>query len=129
MVNEREILIVEDEPEVAIMLGHNLEAFGFHARIAYSAQGALDLLAEFEPQLILLDIHLPDQNGFALLRELRHKELFRKRPMTTPVIVISGREIPPEHCHEMVHVSSFLRKPYSITELTEAIGRALKKAA
>nr|WP_267876133.1 ATP-binding protein [Massilia sp. ST3] len=67
----RRILIVDDNEDAAETLGMALELFGCETRIVHTAAAALDLAATFTPQAALLDIGLPDMNGYELARRLR----------------------------------------------------------
>ena len=67
----KRILIVDDNVDAAETLSMALELFGCETRVAHSAAAALDLAAGFTPQAALLDIGLPDMNGYDLARRLR----------------------------------------------------------
>jgi len=68
------ILVVDDNADAAEMLLMALELFGCEVRAVHSAHAALDLAREFAPQVALLDIGLPDLNGYELARRLRATE-------------------------------------------------------
>ncbi|MEH6435289.1 hybrid sensor histidine kinase/response regulator [Massilia sp. DD77] len=67
----RQVLIVDDNEDAADTLGMALELFGCETRVVHTAQAALDLAVSFTPQAALLDIGLPDLNGYELARRLR----------------------------------------------------------
>lgn len=81
-MNKEQILIVDDEPEIRKLLEINLSTQGYGVLLAESAREGLGLAASRSPDLILLDIGLPDTSGLELLRELRIW-------FTRPVIVLS----------------------------------------
>lgn len=125
-LNGKRILIVEDEHEVAFLLGHHLEAFGYLARIAHNAEEALHEVSEFDPELILLDINLPGKNGWAVLKEIRSLDFSTAYCRMRPVIVLSSRERFGERPDpDRFSVVSFVSKPYALDELCAAIERAL----
>ena len=65
------VLVVDDNPDAADMLGELLELAGQDVRRANSGEGALQVAHEFRPQLVLLDISMPDMDGHAVARGLR----------------------------------------------------------
>ncbi|HET7504936.1 MAG TPA: ATP-binding protein [Kofleriaceae bacterium] len=65
------ILVVDDNVDAAEMLGMLLELRGYHTRLAHTGPAALDAAADFEPQVIFLDIGLPGLNGYQVAQRLR----------------------------------------------------------
>jgi DNA-binding response OmpR family regulator len=80
------LLIVEDEAEALQLLDYNFSAAGFEVITTESGEAALRLAVRHKPDIILLDIMLPDMDGFSVCRQLR------ARPATahTPVVVLSS---------------------------------------
>ena len=80
------ILVVDDEETILFMTRTHLKAAGYEVLTASSGKEALKQLETTDPDLILLDIMMPDMNGFALCREIR------RRPATTktPVLMVSA---------------------------------------
>ena len=95
---------------------------GFEAQIAYSAADAWHSLSEIDPDIMLIDIAMPDVDGLELVRELRSDEKFAK----TPIIMVTARAI-----REMLEASEeagadfFLTKPVSLFELTSTIDKLM----
>ncbi len=79
VINDMRILIVEDNEGVRKMLARTLELKGFQVQAATSGREALDLIGSFKPTVAIVDIGLPDLNGYEVAREIRqmpkHKEL------------------------------------------------------
>jgi CheY-like chemotaxis protein len=65
------VLIVDDSQDAADALGEVLRLMGHHAEVAYSAGQALVRMEQFSPDLFLLDLALPDMDGYELVRRLR----------------------------------------------------------
>jgi DNA-binding response OmpR family regulator len=65
------VLVVEDNENLAQTTGWLLEAMGFDCRLALTARASLEIAKTYRPQVVLLDIGLPDMNGFDLCRHLR----------------------------------------------------------
>ncbi|MGH2736855.1 MAG: response regulator transcription factor [Actinomycetota bacterium] len=80
------ILIVEDEDRIASFLQKGLKANGFSTSVAPTGHEALAFLAAGEFDLVILDIGLPDIDGFQVLEE------FRRKDRTTPVVVLTARD-------------------------------------
>lgn len=80
------ILIVEDNPVINQMYRIKLEASGFEAVVATSGKEALSAVKKFTPDLILLDIMMPEMNGDECLEKLRKQKQFAE----TPVIVLTN---------------------------------------
>lgn len=83
----KKILIVDDDPDILELLFYNLEKQGYEVRIIENPQYAMSACLSFQPDLIILDIMMPDINGLALCKELRHRELFKK----TQIFFLSSR--------------------------------------
>ena len=89
MVSQRpkKILIVEDEPDIAQLVRHYLEKEGFHPNIAKTGLEALNLAASEHPDLVILDLMLPQMDGLEVCKALRHK------PETAllPIIMLTAK--------------------------------------
>jgi CheY-like chemotaxis protein len=67
------VLVVDDNEDAADTCATLLEMSGYEVRIAYAPQAALEALAQFHPDLAILDIGLPGMNGFELAKEMKRK--------------------------------------------------------
>ncbi len=68
------ILVVDDDADIREVLGDRLESLGYRVSAAETARAGLELLERQNPQLVLLDIEMPDMNGIDMLREIRRRE-------------------------------------------------------
>lgn len=82
----KKILIVDDEPDIRDFLCTLLEDSGYETRSAEDGMAAMDLIEQEKPDLILLDLMMPEETGTGLYRKLHHRREFKQ----IPVIVISG---------------------------------------
>jgi CheY-like chemotaxis protein len=87
MVNEKiTVLIIDDEPDTCIYFSSVLEDHGFNSVIAYDAEEGLTKLKASKPDLITLDIAMPEKSGVKLYREIKLDETWKN----IPVIFITG---------------------------------------
>ena len=120
-----EVLVVDDDAAVRRMVELVLGDEGFVVRTAATAVDAIARLRQSSPALLLVDLGLPELDGFALLRGVRTLRL----ASTTRVIVISGRddEASLARAREM-GVDDYLVKPINVVDLV-ALGRVAKAKA
>jgi CheY-like chemotaxis protein len=114
----RRVLVVDDDPEIVTFLATLLELEGIDSTVATSAAAALEKLEHGVPNLVLLDIAMPDRDGLDLCRELK------KDPRTrdVPVFVVSAR--PGKDVVERALAAGaeeFIRKPFENQELIARI--------
>src|SRR5215831_1086822 len=83
----KRIAIVEDEAELASLIDYNLARHGYQTHVLSGTQGTLKALEQVKPDLILLDIMLPDADGFELCRQIRQSPALRR----TPVLFLTAR--------------------------------------
>jgi DNA-binding response OmpR family regulator len=122
---QRSIVIVEDDPTISEVLSVRLERQGFRTCVAGCGQEGLALAKAERPSLVLLDLHLPDVDGFTICRELVDD------PATSgiPVIILSGMERP-----DVIRRSRgagcqyYVRKPYDPNVLLVLIDQAIRQA-
>jgi two-component system KDP operon response regulator KdpE len=114
------VLVVEDEPQLRFWLRRNLEQAGYDVRDVDDGAGAIRELGGFKPDVILLDLMLPDMNGVEVCREVR-------RDHETPIVVLSalGEE---RHKVEALDegADDYLTKPFGMQELFARIRVALR---
>jgi DNA-binding response OmpR family regulator len=122
MAGER-ILIVEDERAVARGLEYALQDEGFDVLIAETGQDALGLARTQDPDLILLDIRLPDISGFDVCRQLRQEG---KRQ---PILMLTALDEPVDKVLGLeLGADDYVVKPYNLRELIARIRALLRRA-
>lgn len=111
-----EILVVEDDPPIARLLRLQLMADGYRVVTAGSQREAVALLSQEQPDLVILDLVLPDSSGLDLLRRMKASS---KSP---PVVVISARSAEGERLAAIeIGADDFIPKPFSLERVTATV--------
>ncbi|MES2485151.1 MAG: response regulator transcription factor [Bacteroidota bacterium] len=106
------ILIIEDEAEIALSIKNYLKANAVHCETAATCHEALDKISIYEYDCILLDLMLPDGDGFDILKELKSKN------KTEGVIIISAKETLDTRIEGFnLGADDYLTKPFHLSEL------------
>lgn len=122
-MSQERILVVDDEPQILRFLKPSLTAAGYEVLTAETAAEALKLAALKSPDVILLDLGLPDRDGKEVIRELRTWT-------ATPIIVVSARDREAEKIDAFdLGADDYVNKPFGIGELTARLRAALRHAA
>jgi two-component system, OmpR family, response regulator RegX3 len=116
------ILVVEDERTITDPLAEALEREGFAAAVAGTAADALRMAGESRPDLVLLDIGLPDGSGLDVCRELR-------RDSDVPVIMLTARGSEADRVAGLeLGADDYVVKPFSAREVTARVRAVLRRA-
>lgn len=116
------ILVIDDDP-VMCRLAEKILQKEYHVSRAQSGQEALEFLQEHTPQLILLDLHMPEMSGFEVIACLKEKERLRE----IPVIFLSGDEDSQMEIRGFeLGALDFIRKPFVAAVMTQRISRILE---
>ncbi len=121
-----QIMVIDDDPDTVRILSHYLKREGFVPLEAISGAEGLRLLAEHSVDVILLDLMMPDMDGFAVMRELK------KDPATAeiPVIMVTARDDLNARSEGMsLGVADFLAKPVFRKQLGNRIRAQLEVVA
>jgi len=118
------ILIVEDSPDLADALERNLRLDGYEVEVARRAAQAMPLIASMKPDLVILDLGLPDRDGYSVLKELRD------RGNSCPVLILSARNLEADKLQGFrLGADDYVTKPFSVMELLARISALLRRAA
>lgn len=116
------ILIVEDTPEIAEALRYHLERRGHQALVATRAAEALLLASAHELDAVVLDLGLPDRDGYSVLDEMRN------RGNDTPVLILSARQEEADKLQGFrLGADDYVTKPFSALELLERVAALLRR--
>jgi two-component system alkaline phosphatase synthesis response regulator PhoP len=112
------VLVVEDEPDVAEMLRYNLGKEGYDVRVASNGTDALRQVKEVRPDVILLDIMVPQLNGWEICRRLKQD----RETQAIPVIMVTGRvEEGDKVLGFEMGADDYVTKPFSPRELVARV--------
>src|SRR5579859_6626010 len=118
-------LVVEDDPRVQTAMTRELRRRGFDVLSAFHYRSAVRLLAEAVPDLVCIDVGLPDQSGYELCETIRGPLGLR----TVPVVMTGDRASVQEMAYaEAAGANAFLRKPFTPRELGRAVRSLLDRS-
>src|SRR3989338_5534667 len=124
-MSSKQILVVDDEIGIRELLSEILFDEGYQVHLAENAEQARACRLEREPDLVLLDIWMPDTDGVTLLKEWVEQDL-----LTMPVVMMSGQGTI-ETAVEATRIGAvdFLEKPIALQKLLSTIAKAIKEGA
>jgi DNA-binding response OmpR family regulator len=115
------ILLVDDDRSLADLVQYALERAGFEVVVAHTGQDALDAAQAHALDLVVLDVHLPDLNGFTVLSTLRTL-------LDAPVVMLTGSTRDEAGAGRRdVRPDDYLVKPFSVTMLLKRIEDVLRR--
>ena len=118
--NKFKVLVVEDESSISSFIETLLEAGGYQALSARTCAMGLTLFASHNPDLVILDLGLPDQDGLEMIRQVRRRSL-------TPIIVLSARTTEQDKIGALdLGANDYITKPFGTGELMARVRAALR---
>jgi two-component system response regulator RegX3 len=122
-IGKRTILLVEDEESITTPLVEALRREGFDTAVSETAAGSLGLAERVKPDLVLLDVMLPDGSGFDVCRELRARS-------RVPIIMLTARGEEADRVAGLeLGADDYVVKPFSARELVARVRAVLRRAA
>jgi DNA-binding response OmpR family regulator len=119
----KRILIVEDNADLASGLKRNLEHEGHKATVADTAASAIEAAGRESPDLVVLDLGLPDRDGYWVLEQLR------SRGCNAPVLILSARGLESDKVKGFrLGADDYVTKPFGVVELMARIAAHLRRA-
>ncbi|CAM3747003.1 response regulator transcription factor [Micrococcus flavus] len=121
---EARLLVVDDEPNIRELLSTSLRFAGFEVRAAADGREALEAAEEFQPDLAVLDVMLPDMDGFTVTRRLR------AAGRHFPVVFLTARDGTEDKVTGLtVGGDDYVTKPFSLDEVVARIRAVLRRTA
>jgi len=119
---EARLVVVDDEPNIRELLATSLRFAGFEVHAAADGASALRLVRQVDPDLIVLDVMLPDMDGFTLTRRLREKG------QHVPVVFLTARDDTSDKVTGLtVGGDDYVTKPFSLEEVVARIRAVLRR--
>src|SRR5712671_1120547 len=120
----KKVAIIEDEAELAALLEYNLGRQGLLTRVISSSKGAVEQLEAWKPDLIILDVMLPDGDGFELCRRMRKTAALAR----TPVVFLTARGDEVDRVLGLeIGGDDYVTKPFSPRELVARVKARLRR--
>ena len=122
-MSDAKVLIVDDEPNIRDLLSASLKFAGYEVQTAINGKQAIEAAASWQPDIILLDVMLPDMNGFSITKKLRSMEV------TTPVLFLTARDETQDKITGLtVGGDDYVTKPFSLDEILARIQAILRRS-
>lgn len=121
---EAQLVVVDDEPNIRELLITSLRFAGFEVHGAADGASALQLITDLQPDLVVLDVMLPDIDGFTVTRRLREKG------QHTPVLFLTARDGTQDKINGLtVGGDDYVTKPFSLEEVVARIRAVLRRTS
>lgn len=128
MSEKKRILVVDDEPDFAAIVKGNLEKEGFEIEIAYNGIEALEKIGKNPPDAIVLDVMMPEKDGYAVCAELKADEKTADIPILM-LTAVADHVSSTRYSHRdgmSMEADDYLPKPASADEITESVKSLLE---
>lgn len=121
---EAKVLVVDDEPTIVELLSVSLKFQGFEVRTASGGPAALDVARTFKPDALILDVMMPDMDGFGLLRRLRADGI------DAPALFLTARDSVEDKVTGLtMGADDYVTKPFSLEEVVARLRVILRRSA
>lgn len=115
------ILVVDDDPDIAGLLKHFLEAKGRSVQTASDGAQALELFRKEQPDLVILDVIMPGMDGWAVLKKIREHS-------PVPVLMLTGKDTPTDKAKGLLSgADDYIAKPFDLAELEARIVAVMRR--
>ncbi|MDO6461989.1 response regulator [Granulosicoccaceae sp. 1_MG-2023] len=122
---DKKVLIVDDEPNILLSLAFLVQKAGFRTKTAEDGQAALDTVAQWQPDLVLLDVNMPVMDGFEVCQRLREDNSLGDLKII--ILTAKGRNIEKEKGLAL-GADDYVTKPFSNADVVERIKHQLGAA-
>ena len=115
---KKRILVIEDDAKLSKALQEWLQLHAFEVRGETTGQAALSCALDYQPDVVILDLKLPDMSGFDVCRQLRQQF----NPWELPIMMLTALDSPADQLRGFAHgADAYLAKPVDLTEVLRTI--------
>ncbi|MDX9992212.1 MAG: response regulator [Anaerolineales bacterium] len=119
---QKTVVVIEDEPDAAEMFGEMMRVNGFRVFKSYASGPAIEIIEREAPDIVILDVMMPEISGIEILKIMRAKPSLAK----IPVIVVSAKSMPADIKTGLeAGASVYLTKPVGFLDLKQAVEQIL----
>lgn len=121
---QKTVVVVEDETDAAEMFAEMMRVSGFRVLKSYSSTPAISMITTEQPDIVILDVMMPDVSGLEVLKFMRREPTLSH----IPVIVVSAKSMPGDIKTGLeAGASVYLTKPVGFLDLKQAVEKALQR--
>ena len=120
------ILLVDDEPEIVVLTKMMLEKAGYEVNVAKDSAECFERLKEEKPDLILMDIMMPGDDGWVTCRKIKENE--KTKDVLVAMFTVRSSEDSVEKSFKYSHADAHINKPFQMKELLDTVKGLLEKA-
>ena len=127
-MTQKRILVVDDEPDFASIVQGNLEKEGFEVEVAYNGVEGLEKVQANPPDAIVLDVMMPEKDGYVVCKELKDDEQYCNIPIIL-LTAVASHVTSTRYTHAdgmSTEADDYIAKPASAEEITKSIKRLLE---
>ncbi|MEZ4524850.1 MAG: response regulator [Desulfobacterales bacterium] len=127
-MSKKRILVVDDEPDFAAIVQKNLKKEGFDVEVAYDGVQAIEKVKANPPDAIVLDVMMPEKDGYEVCRELKSSDAYRNIPIVM-LTAVADHVSSTRYSHSdgmSMEADDYLPKPASAEEITDSIRSLLE---
>lgn len=122
MTTPTHLAVLDDEVDITSLLGHYLQSQGFRVSALHTGSALMELMGRDPPALVLLDLGLPGEDGFAIARQLREH-------WHCGLVIVTGRGDAIDKVVGLeVGADDYVTKPFSVSELVARVGALLRRS-
>lgn len=123
--DQKTVIVVEDEPDAAELFAEMMRVSGYRVLKIYSSTPAISLISKEQPDVVILDIMMPDISGLEVLRFMRRDPNLK----SIPVIVVSARSMPSDIKEGLeAGATIYLTKPVGYLDLKKSVDQVLQES-
>lgn len=123
-MSDTKVLVVDDEPNIRDLLSASLKFAGYQVQTAINGKQAIESAVTWQPDIVVLDVMLPDMNGFSITKKLRSMDV------NTPVLFLTARDETQDKITGLtVGGDDYVTKPFSLDEILARLQAILRRSS